>query len=107
MTTPTVQIALPMDELRAFCERWGIVRFALFGSVLREDFGPESDVDVLAWFGEGGGPASGFEHVRMEQELTALLGRRAEVVSHEALMEDPDAERRHEIEGTSQVVVAS
>lgn len=103
MTTPTIRIDVPMDDIRAFCERWGIVKFAFFGSVLRDDFGPESDLDVLAWF--DGGPRTIFEHIRMERELTELLGRRTEVVSHEALCEDTNAERRAEIEESARVVV--
>ncbi len=43
-------IDLPMDEIVAFCQRWNITELALFGSVLRDDFGPESDVDVLVEF---------------------------------------------------------
>ena len=44
------RIALPSDVLADFCERWQITELALFGSVLRDDFGPESDVDVLVSF---------------------------------------------------------
>ncbi len=42
-----IRIDLPMDKIADFCRRWKIVEFALFGSVLREDFRPESDIDVL------------------------------------------------------------
>jgi len=45
MATPRIQV--PKDEIAAFCRKWQITEFALFGSVLREDFGPGSDVDVL------------------------------------------------------------
>jgi uncharacterized protein len=105
MTTPTARIDLPMHELRAFCERWGIVRFALFGSVLREDFGPQSDIDVLTWFDRERGPRTILDHIRMESALSELLGRKAEVVSYEALMEDPNVRRREEIEESSRIVI--
>jgi predicted nucleotidyltransferase len=41
------QIDLPLSKLHTFCEKWQIIEFALFGSVLRADFGPENDIDVL------------------------------------------------------------
>ena len=50
MTDISIAIPIPYDEIRAFCERNHIRRLALFGSVLREDFGPESDVDMLVEF---------------------------------------------------------
>ena len=43
---PTLQITLPMDAIRAYCQKWGICELALFGSVLRKDFTDQSDVDV-------------------------------------------------------------
>ena len=46
-----------LDDIAAFCQRWQIVELALFGSVLRDDFGPESDVDVLVRFAPEVGPA--------------------------------------------------
>ncbi len=42
-----VQIPLPMEAIEAFCQKWQIIEFALFGSVLRDDFRPDSDIDVL------------------------------------------------------------
>ena len=45
-------IHIPRDEIAAFCKQWQITELALFGSVLRDDFGPESDVDVLVRFKE-------------------------------------------------------
>ncbi len=60
------------DKLAAFCERHRVSKLAFFGSVLREDFGPSSDVDVLVWFEEGGAPGF-FGLVRMERELGDLL----------------------------------
>ncbi len=45
-----VQIPLPMDAIEAFCQKWQIIEFALFGSVLRDDFRPDSDIDVLVTY---------------------------------------------------------
>ena len=67
-------LSLPMDEIRAFCERNHVRRLALFGSVLREDFGPDSDVDMLVEF-DANVPVSLFAMGRMQVELSALPGR--------------------------------
>jgi hypothetical protein len=48
--TRTLAIPVPHEEIAAFCRKWGIRRLAFFGSVVRDDFGPESDVDVLVEF---------------------------------------------------------
>lgn len=73
------RIPIPTDALRAFCTRWGVLEFALFGSVLRDDFGPESDVDVMIEFLPGRGFT--FENTpEIIDELRALLGRRVDVV---------------------------
>jgi len=65
------------SQLKDFCRRNHIRRLAFFGSVLREDFRPESDVDVLVEFEEGFTP--GFAFFRIENELSRLLGRRADL----------------------------
>ncbi len=68
---------LPIDrkKIAAFCERHHIRRLALFGSALRDDFRPESDVDVLVEFGQGK-TVSFFKLYDMEQELSQILGGR-------------------------------
>jgi predicted nucleotidyltransferase len=64
----------------AFCQRHHIARLALFGSVLRDDFGPDSDVDVLVEFQAGHVP--GFNFVSIEREFSGLLdGRRVDMVT--------------------------
>lgn len=62
-----------MEEVAAFCRRHHIRRLSLFGSVVRDDFTPESDVDVLVEFEAGKTP--GFAFVTMAEEFSALLGR--------------------------------
>lgn len=66
-------IQVPREALAAFCRRHGIRRLSLFGSVLRADFRPDSDVDVLVDFRPG--HRVGWEIVGMQQELSELLGR--------------------------------
>jgi len=68
-----------IDEARIaeFCRHHHIRRLALFGSVLRDDFGPDSDVDVLVEFEPGHTPGLGF--MAMERELSEILGRRVDL----------------------------
>ncbi len=72
-------IDIPQDEIAAFCKRWQVTELALFGSVLRDDFGPESDVDVLARFEEEARHTL-FDLDRMEEELTTIFGRKVDLV---------------------------
>jgi len=68
---------LPQEELAAFCRRWKVRELALFGSILRDDFGPDSDVDVLVEFEPGQVPGLGF--FSMEEELGRILGRKVDL----------------------------
>jgi predicted nucleotidyltransferase len=73
-------ISIDRDAVSAFCRRHHITRLALFGSVLRSDFGPDSDVDVLVEFQAGHVP--GFNFVSIEREFSGLLhGRRVDMVT--------------------------
>lgn len=73
----TTAIEIPQDALSEFCRRNHIRRLALFGSVLRDDFGPDSDVDVLVEFELGQAP--GLEFFSMQDELSQLVGRRVDL----------------------------
>ena len=74
-----VRARIPIDqaEVAAFCRRHAIRRLALFGSVLRDDFTPASDVDVLVEFEPGHVPGLAF--FSMEAELSAILGRKVDL----------------------------
>ena len=80
----TARIAIPSDGIAAFCERWQVTELALFGSVLRDDFRPESDIDVLVAFREEA-RHSLFDMVHMEEELKALFGREVDLVSRRGI----------------------
>ena len=73
----TARIPIPMDEIAEFCRRNYIRRLALFGSVLRDDFGPDSDVDVLVEFDPDHIPGLAF--FGMQDELTDMLGRQVDL----------------------------
>jgi predicted nucleotidyltransferase len=72
------KIDIPKDKIAAFCRTHHIRRLALFGSVLRDDFRPESDVDVLVEF-EPGHPVGLIRLAGIERELSVLLGRKVDL----------------------------
>lgn len=96
----------PDPEIRDFCERWRIAELAIFGSALRSDFGPESDIDLLVRFASGAG-WSAFDHARMEHELREILGRDVDLVTRLAVEETSNRSRREEILRTARPVYAA
>ncbi len=79
------RIDIPTEQIAEFCQRNRVRRLALFGSVIRDDFTPESDVDILVEFEPG--YAAGFVFFQMRRELTTMLGR--EVDMHTAASLSP------------------
>jgi len=73
----SAKINMPKAQIEDFCRRNHIRRLALFGSVLRDDFGPDSDVDVLVEFEPG--TRVGLRFFGMEQELSEILGRKVDL----------------------------
>jgi predicted nucleotidyltransferase len=78
------QIVFPKDQIAEFCRRHHIRRLAVFGSALREDFGPESDIDFLVEFDSAFIPTL-FDIAAMEKELSELLGRKVDLRTPEDL----------------------
>lgn len=83
MTRGRIRIDIPLERIAEFCRRHHIRRLALFGSVLRDDFTPDSDVDVLVEFEPGKTP--GFAFFSMQEELSAILGRRVDLTTARSL----------------------
>lgn len=79
----SLQVQADQEKLERICARYHVERLAFFGSVLREDFGPESDVDVLVEFERGHTPGLGF--VRLQRELSEVLGRQADLHTYYSL----------------------
>ena len=77
MNMPRAKIKIPKTAIADFCRRHQISKLALFGSVLRSDFGAESDIDVLVEFQPGFVP--GLEFFAMESELSAILKRKVDL----------------------------
>ena len=84
---PPTQIELPMDKIADFCRRWKIVRLEVFGSVLREDFSRDSDVDFVASFVPDA-HWSLLDRVHMKHELEDMLGREVDLLNRRALEHD-------------------
>ena len=96
-------IHLDSVRIEDFCRGWKITELALFGSVLRDDSGPDSDVDVLVTF-ERDHPWSLLDHVQMQEELSAILGRGVGLVSRRAIERSRNYIRRRAILDSAQVV---
>ncbi|OYD14626.1 DNA polymerase subunit beta [candidate division WOR-3 bacterium JGI_Cruoil_03_51_56] len=97
------RINIPKDKIAEFCHRWKITEFALFGSVLRDDFRPDSDIDVLVTFAADA-PWSLFDLGAMSAELKEMLGREVDLVE-KAAVKNPF--RRRHILNNLQVVYAA
>jgi predicted nucleotidyltransferase len=91
-----IQIDVPKEQLAMFCQRWKITELALFGSVLRVDFRPESDVDVLVTFAQDA-HWSFDQLLEMKSELEALFGRSVDMVERKLVEESPNYIRRRHI----------
>ncbi len=100
------QLSIPKDRLAEFCRTHGICRLAVFGSALREDFGPDSDIDLLVEFAPDRTPGL-FGIVRMENELSELFGRDVDLVTRAAIETSRNYIRRSAILESAQIVYAA
>ena len=98
-----IKIDIPKAKIVEFCRRWMITELAIFGSVLREDFNPESDVDVLVSFVKDA-PWSLFDLVQMQEELKEIFGREVDLVEKAGLR---NPFRRHAILTNKEVIYAA
>ncbi len=96
-----LNIDIPKEKIADFCRRWKIVELALFGSVLRDDFRPDSDVDVLVTFAADAEWGL-FDHVAMEEELSSIFGRKVDLISRRAVERSDNWIRRKAILGTAE-----
>jgi predicted nucleotidyltransferase len=99
------KIPIDRDKIATFCQRWKIAELALFGSVLRDDFGPESDVDVLVGFAPNA-EWSLWDHVAMEEELSGLLGRQVDLVTRRSVERSENWIRRKAILSSAEPLYA-
>ena len=99
-------IEIPQQAVAGFCKKWKIVEFALFGSVLRDDFRPDSDVDVLVKFAPDTRYTL-FDLVHIHDELGGILQRDVDLVEREAVERSPNYLRRKAILGAAETIYAA
>ena len=98
--------AIDQAAIADFCGQWKVVDLSLFGSVLREDFKGDSDVDVLVTFAAEA-RWSLLDHMRMEEELTAMFGRRVDLISRAGLRRSRNWLRRNAILASAEQIYAA
>ena len=94
------------ERISEFCRRWQVTEFALFGSALRSDFGPDSDVDVLVTF-DPQVQRTLFDLGRMQEELSGLFGRQVDLLTRRSVEHCRNALRRQAILSSAEVVHAA
>ncbi len=97
------RIDLPEEKIAEFCRQWKITEFALFGSVLRDVFRPDSDIDVLVTFTDDCGHSL-FDLVQMQEQLKTILAHEVDLVEKAGLR---NPFRRHNILNNMEVIYAA
>lgn len=101
-----LQIDVSQSEIAAFCQKWLIEEFALFGSAVRGDFHQDSDIDVLVTF-KPEARWTLFDHIDMQDELKLLFGRDVDLVSRKGIERSQNYIRRREIIDSARVMYAA
>lgn len=99
------RIQIPRQKIIKFCQKHHIHKLAFFGSVLREDFGPTSDVDVLVEFEPGKTPGLAF--FGMQDELKQIFNREVDLLTFKGVESSKNYIRRKAILGSAQVIYAA
>lgn len=104
MAVPAIN--LPMEKIQAFCQQWQVIEFTLFGSVLRDDLRPDSDIDVMVQFAPEACPT--FSTLdRMEAELQEMFQREVDLVTRQGIETSLNYLRRRGIFSSAQVIYAT
>ena len=98
-----LRLSIDEEKLREFCQKWSISELAVFGSAIRDDFGPESDVDFLATFAPNVHRTL-LDHVRMQDELAEIVGRKVDLVSRRGVEMSRNPIRKRAILSTAETV---
>ncbi len=99
-------LTIDHDAIATFCGKWKIKELALFGSVLRDDFRPDSDVDVLVTFQPDAGWGL-FDHVQMQDELSDVFGRTVDLVTRVSVEASENWIRRNAILTSAEMLYAA
>ena len=100
------EIPIPAERLDEFCRNWKIAELRVFGSALRDDFRPDSDLDLLVRFAAEA-DWSLLDHVTMEEELGVIIGRKVDLVSQRAIERSSNWIRRKAILESAEPYFAS
>ena len=103
---PLRRLGLTEAQLETFCAKWKVRELAFFGSVLREDFHADSDVDVLVSF-SAAAKWGLFDHMAMEDELSLMVERPVDLVTRASIERSENYLRRRAILGSAEVVYAA
>jgi uncharacterized protein len=98
-------IELPIQQIQEFCQKWQVTEFALFGSVLREDFRPDSDIDILVTFSSTAKRGLA-ETLQMHDELQVIFNREVDLIVKSAIKRSENWLRRKNILESAQVIYA-
>jgi len=101
-----MDLGIEADRIADFCRRWKIIRLAVFGSTVREELRPDSDIDLLVTF-RSDADWTMFDHYTMEDELSRLLGREVDLISMQAVKENPNPITRREILDSARQIYAA
>jgi predicted nucleotidyltransferase len=99
-------IELPIEQIQEFCDRWHITELALFGSILRDDFRSDSDVDVLVTFAPDAQRGLS-ETLQMKDELQSIFGRKVDFIVKTAIERSENWLRRKNILESAQIIYAA
>ena len=101
-----MNLGIDADKIAVFCRRWKINKLAIFGSAMREELRPDSDIDLLVTFHSDANWTM-FDHFTMEDELSHLLGREVDLISVRAVEENPNPITRREILDSARQIYAA
>jgi len=101
-----MNLGVEMERIADFCRRWKINRLAIFGSAVRGELQPDSDIDLLVTF-RSDADWTMFDHFTMEDELTRLLGREVDLISVRAIEENPNPITGREILDSARQIYAA
>ncbi|MTF37873.1 nucleotidyltransferase domain-containing protein [Cyanobacterium aponinum UTEX 3221] len=102
-TTLNRNFNIPLKKIAEFCHKWEIIEFAVFGSILRDDFSSDSDIDCLVKFSENS-YWSLFDRVKMKEELALILNRKVDLVNRKSIENSENWLREQEILKTNKVI---
>ena len=99
-------LGIEADRIADFCRRWKISSLAVFGSIVRTELRPDSDIDLLVTF-RSDADWTMFDHFIMEEELSHMLGREVDLISIKALEENQNPTYRREILDSARQIYAA